>query len=292
VILGNICHLPRQLIVLILKWGIKNNKEPDLFMMMNKESQKIPIDRLVPGEFQPRISFNKKSIEELSLSITKNGLIQPLIVKTIEKNKYEIVVGERRWRAASLAKISEVDCIIRDGLPPKDYFFISLSENIQRAELTPIEEARQFNKLIDDFNLSHKEIADNVGKSRVYITNKIRLLGLPIRIIDYIHEGGLSEGHGKALLAAEGWQQIPIAEQAIKYRWSVRKLESVINAPKIKKQKTDPDINLYEKEISEIIGATTKIKFDSQAGKGKLDISFYSLEELEGIIGHLKKRLD
>lgn len=255
---------------------------------------KIPVELIKPGPYQPRTEFNQGELSELAQSIkTSSGAIEPIVVRTDdEQSGYLIIAGERRWRASQIAGFDSVECVIRDGLSEADYYFMSLAENVQRTDLNPMEEASQFVKLSEVFSITQADLAEKIGKSRVYVTNKMRLLKLPQAIQDHIKNGDLSEGHGKALLQAEGWQMMPVAQQAVKYGWSVRKLEQVINVGKPKKTvgQTDVDIKAHASELTELIGNEVHLSYSETTGKGKMTVNFYSLDELEGIVERIKKR--
>jgi len=258
------------------------------------ELKKIAIDLLHPGPYQPRREFNKEKLSELAQSIkTSSGAIEPIVVRSNdEQDGYLIIAGERRWRATQIAGFDSIECVIRDGLSESDYYFISLAENVQRTDLNPIEEADQFVKLSEIFSITQAHLAEKIGKSRVYVTNKMRLLKLPQVIQEYIKKGELSDGHGKALLKAEGWQILSIAQQAVKYDWSVRKLEQVIAGiyPDKKNKTSDVDVKAHASELSQLLGNEVHLSYSEETGRGKMTVNFYSLEELEGIVERIKRR--
>ena len=258
------------------------------------EFKKIAIDLLHPGPYQPRREFDNEKLSELSRSIkSSSGAIEPIVVRSNdEQDGYLIIAGERRWRATQIAGFDSIECVIRDGLSEADYYFMSLAENVQRTDLNPIEEADQFVKLSEIFSITQVDLAEKIGKSRVYVTNKMRLLKLPQVIQEHIKKGELSEGHGKALLKAEDWQLLSIAQQAVKYVWSVRKVEQVISGIySTKKTKTsDVDIKAHARELTQLLGNEVHLGYSEETGKGKMTINFYSLEELEGIVERIKRR--
>ncbi len=258
------------------------------------ELKKIAIDLLRPGPYQPRREFDKDKLSELAQSIkTSSGAIEPIVVKSNdEQNGYLIIAGERRWRATQIAGFDSIECVVRDGLSEADYYFMSLAENVQRTDLNPIEEADQFVKLSEIFSITQADLAEKIGKSRVYVTNKMRLLKLPQVIQEHIKKGELSEGHGKALLKSEGWQLLSVAQQAVKYDWSVRKLEQVIAGvfPDKKTKANDVDIKAHAWELTQLLGNEVHLNYSEESGKGKMTVNFYSLEELEGIVDRIKRR--
>jgi len=250
----------------------------------------IPVEFLQRGRYQPRRQFNPEILNELAESIKSQGIIQPIVVRQLnEVNRYEIIAGERRWRAAQLIQLAEVPCIVRQETDSA-VAEMALIENIQRDDLNPIEEAAGYQRLIDDFGYLHDEIGSIVGKSREKITNCLRLLKLHPTIKDLLIERSLSEGHGKLLASLEANEQLHLGEQAIKYGWSVRKLEDAIKnfkKPIVKRSGNEPNIQALEKLISEQLGTSVQIEPDGGYLSGELKIKFFSNDTLAGILDKL-----
>lgn len=259
---------------------------------MNKnlpEIKSIPVEFLKPGKYQPRKKFNQTLLEELAESIKAKGIIQPIVARPIADNKYEIIAGERRWRAAQLAMLHEVPCIIRHE-SDSSTAEMALIENVQRDDLNPIEEAEAVQRLIDEFSYLHEEIGQIVGKSREKISNLLRLLKLHEKIQDYLINKTLSEGHGKLLASLELKDQLALAEQTVKYGWSVRKLEHAIKnhqQPRPKRSENEPNIAALEKIISEQLGTVVQIEPDGGYLSGELKIKFFNNDTLAGILDKL-----
>lgn len=250
---------------------------------------KIDIEKIYPNENQPRKRFDNENIDSLCNSIKKHGILQPIVVKKDDKGNYMIIAGERRYRACIKAQIRQIPAIIKD-IPIKEIEEIALVENLQRENLNSIEEAIAYKNLIEKYNSTQEEIALLVGKSRPYITNTLRLLNLTERVINYIESGEISSGHGKALLRISNeMKQIEIAEKIIKEGLSVRQTESLIkdiidkNQTKNKKAK-EKDIFIIdiEEKLSDCLG--TKVNICNGKNKGKIEIEYYSEEDLNDII--------
>lgn len=255
--------------------------------------QKIDISLIKANSTQPRKSFDEEKIMELSESIKQYGVIQPILVtKNDEKHTYTIVAGERRWRAARLAGVKEIPVIIKE-LNKKEILEISLIENIQRQDLNPIEEAKAYRNLLEDFKLTQEELSKRVGKSRTAITNCIRLLNLDERVQDYVIDGVLTEGHGRTLLSIEDKElQYKISQMIIDDKLSVRDTEKLIrslNSDK-EKPKNTKQVNQYYQDIKnkleELFG--TRVILNSNNDKGKIQIEYYSEEDLQRILDILK----
>lgn len=263
---------------------------PDEEVNVDKNNQsvlKIDINYIKPNENQPRKFFDDQRIYELSESIKDHGIIQPLILKSVN-GRYVIIAGERRWRAAKLAGINEVPAIVMD-VSDKDVMEISLIENIQRQDLNPIEEAQAFQQLIKDFNMTHEELSSRIGKSRAAITNTMRLTNLDKKVQQYLIDGVLSEGHGRVLLSIEdGDMQYKVAQKAIDEGMSVRALEKYVKTiGKAKKEIAQPSENPYYKEMTGRLESYfgTKVIINSKKdNKGKIEIEYYSEEDLQRII--------
>lgn len=252
----------------------------------NGQSILIDINKIKPNSEQPRKSFDEAKIMELSESIKQHGLIQPLVVKK-QNDNYIIVAGERRWRASKKAGVSEVPAVVMD-LTDSEVLEISLIENIQRQDLNPIEEALAFKKLISDFNLTQDELSMRIGRSRTAITNTMRLLNLDDRVQDYVIDGVISEGHGRTLLAVNNKDmQYTLAQKVIDEKLSVRQLESLIKSlGKDKKKAADNDLNPYYNDIKERLQNYfgTKVNINSKKNKGKIEIEYYSEDDLQRIL--------
>ena len=277
---------------------VHNNTEKEMAVVEKVVEKKtdtvLRITEIEPNKGQPRKNFNEDALEELADSIKQFGLIQPLVVQKRD-GYYEIIAGERRWRAAKKAGLKEVPVIIRD-YTDEEMMEIALIENPQREDLNPIEEAQAYKKLINDYKLKQDEIAEKVSKSRVAITNSMRVLKLSEKVQDMIVDEMISSGHGRALLALNDKKmQEELANRIFDQKLSVREKEPIVkglNNPKEKKNKEEYSDNfVYEKienEFKEIIGTNVSIKRKSQ-DKGKIEIDYYSTEDLERIIDLMKK---
>ena len=277
---------------------VHNNTEKEMAVVEKVVEKKtdtvLRITEIEPNKGQPRKNFNEDALEELADSIKQFGLIQPLVVQKRD-GYYEIIAGERRWRAAKKAGLKEVPVIIRD-YTDEEMMEIALIENLQREDLNPIEEAQAYKKLINDYKLKQDEIAEKVSKSRVAITNSMRLLKLSEKVQDMIVDEMISSGHGRALLALNDKKmQEELANRIFDEKLSVRETEQIVKAlnnPKEKKNKEEYSDNfVYEKienEFKEIIGTNVSIKRKSQ-DKGKIEIDYYSTEDLERSIDLMKK---
>ncbi len=259
----------------------------------------LPVEHLQRGQYQPRIDMRQDSLQELAESIKAQGIVQPIVARPISKKdgsqRYEIIAGERRWRAAQMAGLAEIPAIIRD-VPDEAAIAMSLIENIQRENLNPLEEARALDRLIREFDLTHAEAAKAVGRSRASVSNLLRLQDLSEKVKTLLEDRQLEMGHARALLAiSNAAQQFAAARQVIKKGLSVRETErlvkSVLEGGSSKPVKKTPaqnaDIRRLEIEVSEKLGA--KVSVDHTAnGAGKLVISYNSLDELDGILKHIK----
>lgn len=246
----------------------------------------LPIEFMQRGKYQPRKDMDPEKLKELSDSIAAQGIIQPIIVRKIAAEKYEIIAGERRWRAAQLAELQEVPVLVKD-IDDRTVMAIALIENIQREDLSALEEADALRRLQDEFELTHQQIASAVGKSRTTVTNLLRLLELAFEVKNMLGKGLLEMGHARALLGLEEAKQIEIAHKAVKQGLTVRAVEKLVREQNDVKpaavKKIDPDTLRLQRELSEKTGAKVEINHLG-SGKGKLIFSYASLEELEGII--------
>ncbi|MCB1734465.1 MAG: ParB/RepB/Spo0J family partition protein [Gammaproteobacteria bacterium] len=250
----------------------------------------LAVDLIQPGKYQPRQDMNPESLQELASSIRAQGVVQPIVVRPVDGGKYEIIAGERRWRATQLAGLHEVPAVIRD-VPDQAAIAMALIENIQREDLNPIEEAVALNRLLDEFGLTHQQVGDAVGRSRAAVSNLLRLLQLHPEVRHHLELGALEMGHARALLALDGEKQIAAANETIRKALSVRETEALVRRmlnPTGKPTPTrDPNITRLEKELADRIGARIHIQHKN-TGKGQVVIRYNSLDELDGILDHLK----
>ncbi len=260
----------------------------------SSESQRqemLAVGTLQPGKYQPRTRMDPGSLEELAASIKAQGLIQPISVRPVGPGRYEIIAGERRWRAAQIAGLAEVPVLIRD-IPDDAALAMSLIENIQREDLNPLEEAAGIQRLIDEFTMTHQQAADAVGRSRSAASNLLRLLQLAKPAQDMLMAGDIEMGHARALLPLSKSEQGRIAAMVADKGYSVRETERLVARelnPPVKKgadKKPDRDLLRLEEELSDRIGATVKISANRQGG-GSLTIRFGSLDQLDGLLARL-----
>jgi len=253
----------------------------------------IPTEDLTPGQYQPRKKMYRDTLEELAQSIKQQGVLQPLVVRRLASGRYEIVVGERRWRAAQMAGLTTVPAVVRD-LNNNETAKIALIENLQREDLNALDQARGLQRLQKEFNLSQESLGEAVGKSRTAVANLLRLLKLSSEVQELLEQGKLEMGHARALLSLDENQQIVFATEIIKKGFSVRETEKYVSVKKSKNilptstTSKDPNTISLEREVSEIQGATTEIKHNKQ-GKGKMVIRYKSLDILQGILEKIKK---
>lgn len=247
----------------------------------------LPIDILQPGKYQPRKDMSPEALEELSDSIKAQGVIQPVVVRAIDDNKFEIIAGERRWRAAQIAKLEEIPCLIKN-VQDEAAVAIALIENIQREDLNAMEEAIALDRLLTEFELTHQEVADAVGKSRTTVSNLLRLNNLNEEVKTLLEHGDLEMGHARALLALENDVQTNTARAVVAKELTVRETEALIKKvltpeePKTEKVK-DPDTQSLEENLTEKLGSQVTINHNKK-GKGKLVISYSDLTELDSIV--------
>jgi ParB family chromosome partitioning protein len=254
----------------------------------------LPVDQLQRGRYQPRTRMDDASLQDLAASIRKQGLMQPILVRPLERGRYEIIAGERRWRAAKIAGLGEVPAIIRE-VPDSAALAMALVENIQRENLNPLEEASGVQRLIGEFKLTHQEAAEAIGRSRAATTNLLRLLNLqkPVQVL--MLDGKLEMGHARALLALEGRRQESVAKRVSARGLSVRQTESLVNAilrpaPKSRRRfNTDRDVARLEEELSEEIGTTVLIR-PGKKGAGKLIVSYSSPEHLDDLLSRFRRK--
>jgi ParB family chromosome partitioning protein len=262
--------------------------------------RKLPLDLLQRGQYQPRVDMRQESLEELAKSIRSQGVVQPIVVRPIGNTggtqRYEIIAGERRWRAAQLAELQEIPAVIRD-VADEDAIAMALIENIQREDLNPLEESRALDRLIREFDLTHAEAADAVGRSRAAVSNLLRLQELSSKVKPLLEERQIDMGHARALLSiSDPVQQFDAARQVVRQGLSVRATERLVKnmtAPKsVTKSQTSAgngsaDIRRLEMDVSEKLGAKVRVEHSAK-GSGKLVITYNSLDELDGILKHIK----
>jgi len=259
------------------------------------EQRNLPVDRLKPGKYQPRTHMDESSLAELAASIRVQGVMQPILVRAIDSTpgaeRYEIVAGERRWRASQLAGLSEVPVLVR-SIPDEQALAMALIENIQRENLNPLEEAQGLQRLIDEFGLTHQQAADAVGRSRPAATNLLRLLQLTAAVQEMLITGKLDMGHARALLPVAGAQQVALAQRIVQKGLSVREAERLVqqllSPPKVLPEKViDRDLLRIQEELSDGLGANVVIR-SNKKGAGKVTIDFSSLDQLDGLISQLR----
>ena len=256
----------------------------------SQRQEMLAVGALQPGKYQPRTRMDPGSLEELAASIKAQGLIQPISVRPVSSGHYEIIAGERRWRAAQIAGLAEVPVLIRD-IPDDAALAMSLIENIQREDLNPLEEAAGIQRLIDEFKMTHQQAADAVGRSRSAATNLLRLLQLAKPAQDMLMAGDIEMGHARALLPLSKSEQGRVAALVADKGFSVRETERLVarqlNPPTSgSKKKPDRDLLRLEEELSDRLGATVKISANRKGG-GSLSIRFGSLDQLDGLLAKL-----
>ena len=252
----------------------------------------LPVDLVKRGKYQPRRDMDPDTLQELANSIKAQGVMQPIVVRPIDSERYEIIAGERRWRATQLAGLDTIPAIVRD-VSDEAAIAMALIENIQRENLNPVEEAVGLQRLQTEFGLTQQEVANAVGKSRATVANLIRLLGLNDDVKELLSQGKLDMGHARALLALEGMQQSQAARNVASKQLSVRQTEALVRQlqsalqGKAKPVHVDPDIRFLEQRLSDQLGSKVAIQHNAKGG-GKLVINYGSSDELEGILTHLK----
>jgi ParB family chromosome partitioning protein len=252
----------------------------------------LPITDIVRGRYQPRREFDQGSLEELAASIRAQGVMQPVVVRPRAQGGYELIAGERRWRAAQLAGLAQIPAVIRD-VSDEQASAMALIENIQREDLNPLEEAAALDRLKDEFELTQQQVADAVGKSRVAVTNLLRLLNLAPAVRNLLSAGDLEMGHARALLSLSAMDQERLAADVVERQLSVRQTEALVrNAQSAARSKPakparSADTARLERELSDRLGAEVRIDHKAN-GKGRLVIGYSTLEELDGILRHLK----
>lgn len=255
------------------------------------ELQKLPIEWLKPGKYQPRKDMSQDALEDLASSIRSQGIIQPIVVRQVGEESYEIIAGERRWRASQLAQLDVIPCIIKD-VPDEAAVAIALIENIQREDLNAMEEAVALQRLLSEFELTHQQVADAVGKSRASVSNLLRLNQLNDDVKVLLEHGDIEMGHARALLALEGNSQSDAGRLVAAKQMTVRDTENLVRkilepAPTPEPKVKDPDVAALELRLSERFAAPVQIAYNKK-GKGSLVINYSSLNELDGILDKLQ----
>jgi len=251
----------------------------------------LPVARIRPGRYQPRTKMDQQALAELAGSIRAQGLMQPLLVRPIDRDRYELIAGERRWRAAQMAGLEEVPVLVRE-VPDEAALAMSLIENIQRENLNPMEEAAGLERLIEEFRMTHEQAADAVGRSRSATTNLLRLLKLAKPVQEMVMEGALEMGHARALLALDGARQIEAGNRIAARGLSVRETEAMVQKMlrgpgQRRRRKADRDLARLEEEVAERLGTTVEIR-PGRKGSGKLVLHYSGLEHLEQLLKKLK----
>lgn len=271
--------------------------EPSATPTTDNGLRTLPVDTIQRGKYQPRHDMHTESLEDLAGSIRAQGIIQPIVVRPVGNGQHEIIAGERRWRAAQMAGLHEVPVVVRD-VSDQAAVAMALIENIQREDLNPLEEAAALLRLNDEFGLTHQQAAEAVGRSRATVTNLLRLLELNDDVKKLLSKGELEMGHARALLGLQGAAQSEAAQRVVQRGLSVRETEQLVRrqqktapakspAKSTQPQTADPDIRHLESSLSEKLGAPVQIQHSAK-GKGKLIIQYASLDELDGILEHIK----
>ncbi|MCY1419874.1 putative chromosome-partitioning protein ParB [compost metagenome] len=257
-----------------------------------RELQHLPVELIQRGRYQPRRDMDPQAPEELASSIRAQGVMQPIVVRPIDKGRYEIIAGERRWRASQQAGLETIPAMVRE-VPDEAAIAMALIENIQREDLNPIEEANALQRLQDEFQLTQQQVADAVGKSRASIANLLRLIALPEEVKTLLSHGDLEMGHARALLGLPAERQVEGARHVVARGLTVRQTEALVRhwlnvgEEPVKAVRSDPDISRLEQRLAERLGAPVQIRH-GQKGKGQLVIRYNSLDELQGVLAHIR----
>jgi ParB family chromosome partitioning protein len=252
----------------------------------------LPVDIIQRGKYQPRADMHQESLQDLADSISEQGVVQPIVVRSVGEGRYEIIAGERRWRAAQLAGLHEIPAVVRE-VGDRGAIAIALIENIQREDLNPLEEARALKRLIDEFEVTHEQAAKAVGRSRAAVSNLLRLLDLEDMVKGMVERSELEMGHARALLALAGARQIEAARQVTAKGLTVRATERLVQQLQQPRRSSpvaaskDPDVQRLEASLADRLGARVLIR-QGRGGKGRLEIRYNSLDELDGILEHIK----
>jgi len=254
--------------------------------------ERLPLSQLTRGKYQPRRDIQPEALEELADSIRAQGVMQPIVVRPAGEDRYEIIAGERRWRAAQLAELDVIPAVIRE-VSDEVALALALIENIQREDLNPVEEAMALKRLLEEFELTQQQVADAVGKSRAQVANLLRLLALDPEVQTLLERSDLDMGHARALLALSGAKQRKAAHEVVNKDLTVRDTEALVKRlvagepRKADKPASSPDVARLETRLGELLGAPVKIQH-GRGGKGRLTIRYTSLDELDGILEHIR----
>jgi ParB family chromosome partitioning protein len=259
---------------------------------LKEELKHVPVEFIQRGKYQPRRDMHQEALEELAESIKAQGVLQPIVIRPISSDRYEIVAGERRWRATQLAGFDTIPAVIRD-VSDEAAIAMALIENIQREDLNPIEEAVALKRLQDEFELTHQQVADAVGKSRTSVTNLLRLIALDSEVKKLLENGDIEMGHARSVLSLEPLQQREIAQQVVAKSLSVRQTEALVRRLLEDKNKTlssggavSTDIQKLEEDLGQKIGVPVMVQHNAK-GRGRLILKYNSLDELDGILKHM-----
>ena len=273
--------------------ALLGSEEPAAARAAGDQQAELKVDLLQPGKYQPRTHMDEAALKELADSIRMQGVMQPILVRPVSGGRYEIIAGERRWRAARMAGLSDVPALIRE-VPDNAALAMALIENIQREDLNPLEEANGIQRLVTEFNITHDTAAEMVGRSRSAVSNLLRLLALSEPVRDLLHQGKLDMGHARALLALTGMQQIDTARLIAARGMSVRETEKLVGrllrgTPAKKPRKTsDRDVLRLQEELAQKLGTKVEIKAGSK-GRGSVVIQYSNLDQLDAILARLSR---
>ncbi len=280
----------------LLGSGLEEQSSADAAGSKDGNFATLPVDLIQRGRYQPRRDFNPENLRELADSIAAQGVVQPIVVRPVGQGRYEIIAGERRWRAAQQVGLGEIPTVIRE-VSDQTAMAMGLIENIQREDLNPLEEATALHRLLNEFELTHQQIAQAVGKSRTTVTNLLRLLELNEDVKRLVEAGKIEMGHARALLGLQAQAQSDGAREVVKKGLSVRETERLVRrlqgetsddpAKQKKPAREDPDVARLQADLSERLGAQVKLQQGAK-GRGKLVIAYNSLDELEGILEHIQ----
>ena len=271
--------------------ALLGGEEPAVARAAGDQQAELKVDLLQPGKYQPRTRMDEAALKELADSIRMQGVMQPILVRPVSGGRYEIIAGERRWRAARMAGLSDVPALIRE-VPDNAALAMALIENIQREDLNPLEEANGIQRLVTEFNITHDKAAEMVGRSRSAVSNLLRLLALSEPVRDLLHQGKLDMGHARALLALTGMQQIDTARVIAARGMSVRETEKLVGrllrgTPAKKPRKTsDRDVLRLQEELAQKLGTKVEIKAGNK-GRGSVVIQYSNLNQLDAILARL-----
>ncbi len=250
--------------------------------------KQIPVEWIKPGQFQPRQTFDEEKLQELSSSIRVHGVMQPILVREVSSEEFELIAGERRWRACQLAGLDRIPALVK-ALTPQNHLALSLIENIQREDLNPLEEAHALSRLVEEFGLTHQAVGDAVGKSRAAVSNSIRLSKLGAVASELLARGEIEMGHARALLSLEAEVQALVAKQIVNKKLTVRQTEKLVQqqlspeAESSKSRQIDPDVASLEQRLSDYFGQSVRLK-SKGARRGQMLIEYNSFEELDGVL--------